>query len=86
MKKSSLVELSQIADRGLKEEHLGITHFKESGDVYPHDTNGWPVDLGRVGGLGDQRDQGRLAGIKNCSCQAFYANRTGLETLYGTLG
>ena len=64
MKKSSLVELSQIADSSLKEEHLGITHFKESGDVYPHDSDGWPVDPGRVGCLGDQRDQGRLAGIK----------------------
>lgn len=64
MEKSSLAELSQIADSSLKEEHLGITHFKESGDVYPHDTNGWPVDPGRAGGLGDQRDQGRLAGVK----------------------
>lgn len=42
---------------------LDSTHFKESGDVYPHDTNGWPVDPGRAGGLGDQRDQGRLAGV-----------------------
>lgn len=64
MEKSSLVELSRFADSRPKEEHLGITHFKESGDVYPHDTNGWSVDPGRVGGLGDQRDQGRLAGIK----------------------
>ena len=68
MKKSSLVELSQIADRGLKEEHLGITHFKESGDVYPHDSDGWPVDPGRASGLGDQRDQGRLAGVKKPAC------------------
>lgn len=63
-KKPAQGELSQIACCLLKEEHLGITHFKESGDVYPHDTNGWSVDPGRVGGLGDQRDQGRLAGIK----------------------
>lgn len=53
MEKSSLVELSQIADSKQKEEHSGITHFKESGDVYPHDSDGWPVDLGRTGGLGD---------------------------------
>ena len=43
---------------------LGITHFKESGDVYPHDADGWSVDRGRAGGLGDQRDQGRLASVK----------------------
>ena len=34
--------------------HWNITHFKESGDVYPHDSDGWPVDPGRAGGLGDQ--------------------------------
>lgn len=64
MEKSSLVELSQFADSRPKEEHLGITHFKESGDVYPHDSDGWPVDPGRAGGLGDQRGSGRLAGVK----------------------
>lgn len=62
--KPVLGELSQIAKKQPKEEHLGITHFKESGDVYPHDSDGWLVDPGRAGGLGDQRDPGRLAGVK----------------------
>lgn len=58
MKKPALGELSQIAVWSHEEEYSGITHFKESGDVYPHDANGRPVDRGRASGLGDQRDQG----------------------------
>lgn len=41
-----------------------MTHFKERGDVYSYDANGWPVDPSRAASLGDQRDQGRLVGVK----------------------
>ena len=54
MQKPALGELSQVAAWPQEEEYSGITHFKESGDVYPHDADGWPVDCGRSGGLGDQ--------------------------------
>ena len=58
MQKPALGELSQVAAWPQEEEYSGITHFKESGDVYPNDADGWSVDRGRAGGLGDQRDQG----------------------------
>ena len=52
--KPAVGELSSVAAWSPEEEYSGITHFKESGDVYPHDANGWPVDRGCAGGLGDQ--------------------------------
>lgn len=63
-RKPALAELLALEAREGAAHHGGITHFKESGDVYPHDSDGWPVDPGRAGGLGDQRGSGRLAGVK----------------------
>lgn len=64
-RKPALAELLALEARAGAAHHGGITHFKESGDVYPHDADDWPVDPGRTGGLGDQRGSGRLAGVKS---------------------
>jgi len=36
-----LAELLALEPRARRAHHWGITHFKESGDVYPHDADGW---------------------------------------------
>jgi hypothetical protein len=77
IKKPALGELFQIAIGPAKEEHSGITHFKESGDVYLHVATGWSVDRDGARGLGDLRGQGRLAGVKKPPRGRLANNRSG---------